>query len=344
VSPPSPHRSRHALLGLLGVAALGLAWLGLQPRRDALVVYCAHDSIYAEKILRDFEARIGTPVSIRFDTEATKSLGLTELLIREKDAPRCDVFWNNELPGMLDLQQRGLLQPYQGTGYARIPAAFKAADGSWTGFAARLRVIIFNTAKIGTTPPNLDLPPGSDHSRLAIAKPLYGTTLTHYSALWQLWGRDKLIAWHDDWRKTGGREANGNAAVKDLVAEGVCFAGYTDTDDFFAARDAGSPVAMQAVRLENGKTICIPNTVAIIRGTKRTAAAQQLVDFLLSAETELALAQSKARQIPLGPVPDAALPADVRALVEAAQDGVDSTTLGPARAECLAWLKSAYLK
>src|SRR6185369_12648152 len=108
---------------IAAVAALFVAWWALTRRGpEPLVVYCSHDAIYAEKILRDFEKRSGIPVAIRFDTEATKSLGLIELLVREKDAPRCDVFWNNELLGMLDLQERGLLQPYQGAGCARIPA------------------------------------------------------------------------------------------------------------------------------------------------------------------------------------------------------------------------------
>jgi iron(III) transport system substrate-binding protein len=253
--------------------------------RSALVVYCAHDSIYSEKILRDFEKRTGIPVAIRFDTEATKSLGLTELLIREKDAPRCDVFWNNELLGTLDLQARGILEPYQGAGFARIPSAFKDTAGRWTGFAARMRVCISNTEKIGVTPPNLDaLIPGSDRSRIGIAKPLYGTTLTHYTVLWRLWGRERLIAWHRDWRRGGVCELNGNAAVKDAVAAGVCYAGFTDTDDFFEAKDDGKPVAMHPVRLDDGKTICIPNTVAIIRGTKRTAAARAECLAWLKAE------------------------------------------------------------
>lgn len=309
-----------------------------------LVIYCAHDAIFSEKILQDFAKQTGIPVALRFDTEATKSLALTELLIREKDAPRCDVFWNNELLGTLDLQQRGLLEPYQGPGYARIPAAFKSPDGSWTGFAARLRVTISNTARIGTTPPNLDaLLPGSDYSKIAIAKPLYGTTLTHYAALWKLWGRDKLMAWHRDWRTGGVHECNGNGSVKDAVAEGACYAGYTDTDDFFVAKDEGKPVAMSPVRLEDGKTIAIPNTVSIIRGTKRIDAARQLVDYLLSAETEIALARSKARQIPLGDVPADQLPAEVRELAGWARDGTDLNALGAARTECLAWLKSEYL-
>lgn len=327
---------------LLALALAG-AWFYQRSRTPRLVVYCAHDSIYAESILREFTRQTGIAVAARYDTEATKSLGLTELIIREKDAPRCDVFWNNELLGMLDLQERRLLQPYRGSGYARIPASFKAADGSWTGFAARARVIIANTAKIGTTPPNLDnLLPGSDRSQIALAKPLYGTTLTHYTVLWRLWGAERVKAWHREWHEGGIREVNGNAAVKDLVAEGACVAGYTDTDDFFAAKDAGKPVAMHPVRVDGGKTIAIPNTVAIIRGARRELQAQALVDFLLSEETEIALARSKARQIPLGDVPERRLPAEVREMRPWVREGVDLTTLGAARAECLAWLKSQY--
>jgi hypothetical protein len=39
------------------VAALFIGWWTLAHRGPApLVVYCAHDSIYSEKILRDFES------------------------------------------------------------------------------------------------------------------------------------------------------------------------------------------------------------------------------------------------------------------------------------------------
>ena len=79
-------------------------------------------------------------------------------------------------------------------------------------------------------------------------------------------------------------------------------------------------------------------------GSDYTLPAQRLVDFLASAETELALARSKSRQIPLGPVDNKELPEDVRPLTEWAQDGIDLRPLLPARRECLDWLKSEYLK
>ena len=120
-------------LPILILAALALAWLYHRSGPPRLTVYCAHDAIYAESILRDFTRQTGIPVATRYDTEATKSLGLTELLVREKAAPRCDVFWNNELLGTLDLQEKGILAAYRGLGWERIPANFKDAD------VARLR-------------------------------------------------------------------------------------------------------------------------------------------------------------------------------------------------------------
>ncbi len=340
--------TRRRSISLAVVATVVLGWSYYSGQKPRLVVYCAHDSIYAESILRDFTRQTGIAVATRYDTEATKSLGLTELLVREKAAPRCDVFWNNELLGTLDLQDKGILAPYRGHGWQRIPENFKDADGHWTGFAARLRVCIAN-GNVADAEPMVRLNVGVlallDASRFAIAKPLYGTTLTHYAVLWQHWGREKTIAWHREWRVRGVRELNGNATVKDAVAQGVCDFGYTDTDDFFEAKDAGLPVFMRPVELEESRaTICIPNTVAIIRGTRRETDAQRLVDFLLSAETELALARSKSRQIPLGPVPADQVPAEVRDLQTWAQHAAPLTNLLSARNECLAWLKSEYVQ
>jgi iron(III) transport system substrate-binding protein len=103
-------------------------------------------------------------------------------------------------------------------------------------------------------------------------------------------------------------------------------------------------VAAEPVRLGDRRTIVIPNTVAIVRGTRRETKARQLVDFLLSEETELALSRSKSRQIPLGSVPPDQLSVEVRELAEWAKDGIDLRPLSPARAACLEWLKSEYFQ
>jgi len=312
--------------------------------REGLVVYCAHDSVYAGSILRDFERRSGIPVRVKFDTEATKSLGLVELLIREKSSPRCDVFWNNELLGTMRLKDEGVLLPYKGPGYERIPVAFRDPEGYWAGFAARLRIYIVNTEKLKADTEQVREALEGDLSGVAIAKPLYGTTRAHYSVLWHLWGEARLRAWHRRWRQRGVCEVMGNAQVKNLVAQGVCDLGLTDSDDFFLAKDEGSPVAALPVRLEDGRVICIPNTVCIIKGTSRASEAQQLVDYLLSEECELALANGKSRQIPLGPVDEDRLPEEVKTLKVWAEAAFPLASLGDARRACLSWLKQEYVQ
>jgi len=346
---PTPNPDRGFIRRLVVLAAcvallLGGYWIVWGSHRESLVVYCAHDSIYADAILRDFERQTGIPVAVRYDTEATKSLGLVELILQEKAHPRCDVFWNNELLGTLQLAGEGLLQPYRGSGYERIPAAFKDADGRWAGFAARLRLWIVNTNRLAPTEAAIRQATSGDLDRMVIAKPLYGTTRTQYTLQWKLWGRDKLLAWERDRRARHLREVDGNSTVKDLVCSGVCDLGWTDTDDFFEAHDDGKPVAMVPVRLESGATICIPNTVAILSGSQHPAAAQKLVDFLLSEPCEMALAAAKSRQIPLGPVDNALLPEDVKQLKKWAADGISLADLGSANTECLTWLKSEYLQ
>src|SRR5262245_46015925 len=109
------------LLLLIPVAALAAVAVALSMRGQArfpaapkLVVYCAHDELYAAEVLREFERQTGISVAVRYDTEATKSLGFVNQLILERDRPRCDVFWNNELLGTLDLAEKQVLQPYKG--------------------------------------------------------------------------------------------------------------------------------------------------------------------------------------------------------------------------------------
>jgi iron(III) transport system substrate-binding protein len=211
-----------------------------------------------------------------------------------------------------------------------------------------MRVWIVNTKAIsssGTSPAERF---NKEIARGAIANPLYGTTLTHFSLLWHLRGESWLKSWYADARKRGIRILAGNARVKDAVADGVCDLGWTDTDDCFEAIDEHKPVTMQPITIPNGEkastgdpyTIVIPNTVSLIRGSRHRNDAKRLIDFLLSSETELTLAKSKSRQAPLGPVDKAQLPEDVRKLTGYVSQGYDLRKLEKARRECLAWLKT----
>jgi iron(III) transport system substrate-binding protein len=335
------NRARTVVILIVLVLAVSAGSIALNLGSGAeLEVYCAHDAEYSAAILQEFEQQTGIRLAVRYDTEATKSLGLVNQILQEANSPRCDVFWNNQALGTIALAERGLLQEYRGPGFARIPEQYRDPAGKWAGFGARLRVYIVNTNMLPADPERIEAALNEgDLSRVAIANPLFGTTLSNATALWHFWGPEKTQAWFRDIHERGIREVAGNGMVKNLVASGVCDWGFTDTDDFYSAKDAGQPVEMLPIRVE-GKTLCIPNTVAIVRGTKRAQDAQRLVDFLLSKEVELKLARSGARQIPLGPVEDGELPADVKHLQQWTENTVDLREIAPDRAACLEWLKA----
>ncbi|MFK7821837.1 MAG: extracellular solute-binding protein [Planctomycetaceae bacterium] len=311
---------------------------------NTLIVYCAHDAVFSEEIFARFEKETGVKVSVRFDEEASKSLGLVNLILAERDNPRCDVFWNNQLLNTLQIQEAGLLEPYKGTGFDRIPDRYKDPNGAWTGFAGRLRVYIVNTDAMECSEAEIAKRMAGPLAEVAIAKPLFGTTRSHYSVLWEHLGADQTKAWHRDLHQRNIREVQGNSTVRNLVADGVLDLGLTDTDDYFGAVDRNKPVKALPIRLDDGSTICIPNTVAIIKGTKRRQLAEQFVDWLLSAEVELAMANSPSRQVPLGDVDETQLTGEVKQLREWAKDGFDLKQTAKSQAACLDWLKSEYLQ
>jgi iron(III) transport system substrate-binding protein len=336
-------RRRQFALAFLYIGILLLIAISIQNRRyDKLVVYCAHDIEYAREVLERFHKKTGIEVSVQPDAEHTKSLGLVERIVREKEARACDLFWNNELFGTMRLAREGFLEPYQGPGWQRIPAEYKDPSGLWAAMGARFRVWILPEASEEASALVTATLPAS--AKCAVAKPLYGTTLTHYTVLWSALGKEELATLHESSRKQGLREVNGNAATRDLVAEGGCLAAWTDSDDYFVARDAGKPVRMMPVRDPRGRTIAIPNSVGIIKGTARLKEAQQLADFLLSEEAELMLARGRARQVPVGSTQDAELPEAVRAMQPWLKEAVPLTTLYGEYQACLEWLKQVYAK
>ncbi len=101
-----------------------------------VVVYTSLDQVFSQPILEAFEKETGIKVLAVYDSEATKTTGLVNRLIAEKDNPRTDVFWNSETGRTIVLKKKSVLAKYISPSAADIPSIFKDPDGCWTGFAA----------------------------------------------------------------------------------------------------------------------------------------------------------------------------------------------------------------
>lgn len=288
-----------------------------KPAVPRVVVYCAQDREFAEGLFGDFTAATGLPVSPKFDSEAAKSVGLATELSLEAKRPRCDVHWNNEILGTIRLQREGVYEPYDSPSAAAYPGWARAPDHAWTAFAARARVIVVNTKLVAEKdyPRSiLDLADPKWKDRVAMAKPLFGTTATQAACLFDVLGAAGATAYYRALKENGVRIVAGNKHVAEGVARGDFAVGITDTDDAMGELEADRPVTLVFPDRDGNSrypklgTLFIPNTVAVIRNAPNRDGARRLIDFLLSAVSERRLAEGPSHQIPINPNVSSKLP------------------------------------
>jgi len=273
---------------------------------DEATLYCATDQRDAEILISRFEKETGTAIRERYDTEASKTLGLVQAIIEERQKPRASVFWNNELIHTVRLKKLGLLEPYDSPSAKEIPEIFKDKDRMFTGFAARARILIINTEKMpdaNARPKSMwDLCDPRFKGKGAMARPLTGTTLTHAAALFATLGEKRTWDFFHGLKKNEVTMTGGNAQVMRMVSSsdpGTPAFGFTDTDDFRKAQIKGRPVIAVYPDQDGIGTMVIPNTVCLIKGGPKMADAKKLIDYLLSKRTEESLAAGASAQIPV---------------------------------------------
>jgi iron(III) transport system substrate-binding protein len=296
---------------------------GAAPGRSAgersVVVYSSADKEFAELIFKAYETKSGVKVLPVYDTEETKTAGLTARLLAEASHPRADVFWSSDTSRALALAGRGIAAAYASPSAAMIPARYKDASGRWTGFAARIRVLLYNTEKVkpNEVPASVfDLAKPAWKGRFAFANPHFGTMSFHAAALFVALGDAKAIELFRALKENGAVVAAGNADVKDRVSDGRVAAGLVDEDDAVVAIREKKPVAIAILDQAGGElgTPVMPNTAMLVAGAPHPEEAKRFLDFLLSSEPEAILAKSDAAQYPLHP--DVPGPGDLPSLAK----------------------------
>lgn len=287
-----------------GVVCAALAAGCRDEPRPTVIIYTSVDQQFAQAILRDFEKQTGIRVDAVFDTEAGKTTGLVRRLQREVERPRCDVWWSSEPFGTIELARAGVLAPYDSPAAGDIPAEWRDAGRLWTGLAARARVLAYNTQRVKVE----ELPRAwrefaSDKwaSRAALANPQFGTTRGHVAAMFAQWGTPEATAFLAALHDAAALVTDGNSMALQAVASGGADVCMTDTDDVWVFQRRGDPVAMiyPSMQSADGSTLWVPCTVAMVKGSPNEAAARRLIDFLVSAEVEQALAASDSRNVPV---------------------------------------------
>jgi len=255
----------------LALTALAMASAGSGCRRPApqVVVYTSVDEVFARPIAESFSKETGIEVKLVPDTEETKSTGLLNRLIAEKDRPQADVFWSGDPMRAAVLKMKGVSAPYRSVQSEGLPQRFSDPEGHWTGFSARARILIYNRnlVPVGQEPSSvMDLVDPRFEGKACIANPLFGTTSMHAAALFAVLGDEKAKAFFEGFRRNGGKMLSSNGEVRRRVADGELAVGITDTDDAHVALLEKKPVGIVYPDQHSMGTLIVPNCTVLIAG------------------------------------------------------------------------------
>jgi len=292
--------TKHLIINLIFTLFLGFFITTINA--SEVVVYTSLDQVFSEPILMEYQKISGVKVRPVYDVEATKTTGMVNRLISEKNRPKCDVFWNSEIGRTIVLKRKGVLQPYSSPSAINIPKQFKDKDAYWTGFAARARVLIYHTKLLSASQlPNsiFELTQPKWKGKIGLAYPLFGTTATHIAALYDCIGKEKTEGFLQKLKGNDVKIVDGNSVVRDIVVYGEIPLGLTDTDDANVAIQAGKQVNIIYMDQKGIGTLLIPNTVALIKNSPNPEQGKKLIDYLLSPSIASKLAYGKSAQIPL---------------------------------------------
>ncbi len=301
---------------LFGALVLGAC--GGDGDAGRLVLYCGVDMDQSQRIAQMFEAETGIDIDYHGETEKMRSIGLPQRLMMERNRPRADLYWSNEIMHMVYLCSSGVMSPLPEGLAEQFPEAWRDPKGMYIAFGARARVLLVNTELLpdpkdhpGSVLDLLDPKYAAMGLATSMAAPLTGTTKTHAIA-WLT--RDEAGAKDFFTRAAASRAMKivlSNGQVMRLVKDKsnkIAF-GLTDTDDAWIALQDNPK--LKVIYPDSGAndvgTVLIPNTVAIVKNGPNAKDAPRLLAWLVSAKNEAELAESRAAQIPLRvgvPIPD----------------------------------------
>jgi len=269
--------------------------------KNEVVIYVSEDQVFSEPILKDFEKKTGIKVKALYDTEESKSTGVVNRLIAEKNNPQADVYWANEPIRAQMLKQRGLLSKYISKNSKEIADNFKDKDGFWCGFSARLRVLVADRNMKKYPSSVFDYLDEKYKDKAVIANPLFGSTTAQISAMFIKLGDKKAKLFLNGLKQNGVKISTSNGESADFIAKKRYLFSLVDSDDAVSRIRAGKDIKMIYPDQEEGGLGCfvIPNVVMLIKGAKHENNAKKLIDYLLSSEVEAKLALADCAQIPL---------------------------------------------
>lgn len=321
---------RRPLLGLLAAVLFlpSLAACGGGDEADVIVYNAQHEELI-DVVAKAFEKKTGLTVELRNGSD----LELANQLVAEGQASPADVFLTENSPAMSLVQSKGLLTELDPSTLDHVPAQYRPDDGTWTGFAARSTVLVYNTDQVKPA----DLPT----SLMDLAEPQWKGKVSFsptgadfqaiVSAVLHLEGEQRTKQWLAGLKRNGEVYDGNNVVLQSVnkgdVETGIIYHYYWYRDQEESGENSDSSQLYFFGDQDPGAFISVSGAGVLAAGDHQ-ANAQKFVDYLTSKEGQQVIADSYALEYTLNPEVD--LGRGVKGLAELDPPDVDVSDLnGP---------------
>lgn len=266
------------------LAALSLALPLAAAANVELTVYTAYENDDLKAYKAAFE-KDNPGITINWVRDSTGVV--TSKLIAEKENPRADVVWGLAVTSLLVLEDLDLLMPYAPKGLEKLSRNFRdpAATPKWLGNSGWICAIIFNEAearkKSAPKPATWkDLANPAYKGQIVMSHPASsGTGFMYVSAWLQLYGEAEGWKFMDALHQNVARYMHSGSAPAAVAAKGEYMIGLGFDVRGSRLKEEGAPIDVIMPKDGLGWDM---NAMAIIKGTKKAAAAQRLMDWGVS--------------------------------------------------------------
>jgi iron(III) transport system substrate-binding protein len=115
-----------------------------------ITVYSGRSESLIKPLLEEFQRASGVTVEVRYADTAQLAAQLTE----EGERTKADVFFAQDAGALGAVSRKGLFSPLPAEVTNKVPAEYRAEDGTWVGVTGRARVLVYNADLV----PAADLP------------------------------------------------------------------------------------------------------------------------------------------------------------------------------------------
>jgi iron(III) transport system substrate-binding protein len=281
---------RPLLLALaLLVLATGVAACGSDDSSSdeaKLTIYSGRNEDLIGPLLDRFADETGTELEVRYGDTAELAATLRE----EGDATPADVFFAQDGGALGAIDKEGMLVSLPQRTLEQVDERFRSPNGRWVGASGRVRVIAYDGRELRASqvPDSVfDLTRPEWEGKVGWA-PTNGSFQAFVTAMRTVHGDAAAERWLTAMKDNGTQAYDNNIAVRDAIAAGEVQLGLINHYYVFEAlaEDPDYPVELHFPRDGDVGALINVAGVGILAGTEHRAAAQRLVDFLLTRQAQ----------------------------------------------------------